>query len=313
MPGGQFTNLKEQARAMGLAERWHEVAHAYAAVNRMLGDIVKVTPSSKVVGDMALAMVSGGLTVDQVLDPDHEVAFPDSMIQMLRGDLGQPPGGWPQALQEKALKGAAPFTERPGLRLAPVDLDAARQAAQKAAGRRVSEAELASHLMYPKVFADFVKTKREFGRLDVLPTPIFFYGMEPGQEIAVDIEKGKTLVIRLLTVAEPDEAGRREVFFELNGQPRMVRVIDRALAPQVAANEKADETNSGHVAAPMPGVVSTLAVSEGQTVKTGDVLMTLEAMKMETAIHAPCDGAVKRLPVKPGAQVDAKDLLAEVG
>eukprot|EP00752_Nemacystus_decipiens_P000961 g961.t1 len=313
MPGGQFTNLKEQARAMGLAERWHEVAHAYAAVNQMVGDIVKVTPSSKVVGDMALAMVSSGLTVDQVLDPDCDVSFPDSMIQMLRGDLGQPPGGWPEGLQKKALKDDAPITDRPGKHLAPVDLDAERAAAEKAADRHISDAELASHLMYPKVFADFVKTKRAYGRLDVLPTPVFFYGMEPGQEIAVDIEKGKTLVIRLLTVGEPDEAGQREVFFELNGQPRMVRIADRSLAAQAAVNEKADETNPGHVPAPMPGVVSTIAASEGQTVKAGDVLMTLEAMKMETAIHAPRAGTVKRLAVKPGAQVDAKDLLAEVG
>ena len=313
MPGGQFTNLKEQARAMGLAERWHEVAHAYAEVNQLFGDIVKVTPSSKVVGDMALSMVSSGLTAEQILDPEHETTFPDSVVAMLRGDLGQPPGGWPAALQKKALAGRTPITDRPGKHLTPADLESERKTVEKAIDRSVSEAELASYLMYPKVFTDFAKKKREHGRLDVLPTPVFFYGMAPGDEITVEIEKGKILIVRLLTVAEPDEAGQREVFFELNGQPRMVRVVDRALAPKTAANEKADEGNAGHVPAPMPGMVATLAVSEGQSVKAGDVLMTLEAMKMETAIHAPRDGSVKRLPVKAGAQVEAKDLLAEVG
>ncbi|MEQ8601992.1 MAG: pyruvate carboxylase [Marivibrio sp.] len=313
MPGGQFTNLKEQARAMGLAERWHEVAHAYADVNQLFGDIVKVTPSSKVVGDMALSMVSSGLTAKQILDPDHDTSFPDSVIAMLRGDLGQPPGGWPKALQEKALGDETPITDRPGKHLKAADLKAEKAAVEKAIDRSVDDAELASYLMYPKVFTDYAKRKREHGRVDVLPTPVFFYGMEPGDEITVEIEKGKILIVRLLTVAEADEAGQREVFFELNGQPRMVRVVDRALAPKAAANEKADENDAGHVPAPMPGMVATLAVSEGQKVKAGDVLMTLEAMKMETAIHAPRDGSVKRLPVKAGAQVEAKDLLAEVG
>ncbi len=313
MPGGQFTNLREQARAMGLAERWHEVARAYAEVNWAFGDIVKVTPSSKVVGDMALSMVSSGLTIDQVTDPDHDTSFPDSVVAMLRGDLGQPPGGWPEALQKKVLKGEKPFTDRPGKHLKPVDLAAERKAAEKAVDRHISDAELASYLMYPKVFTDFAKHKRHSGRLDMLPTPVFFYGMEPGDEITVEIEKGKVLVIRLLTVAEPDEAGEREVFFELNGQPRMVRVADASLADKVASREKADPGNPGHVPAPMPGMVASLAVAEGQKVKEGDVLMTLEAMKMETAIQAPTAGTVKRLPVKAGTQVDAKDLLAEIG
>jgi pyruvate carboxylase len=312
MPGGQFTNLKEQARALGLAERWHEVARMYAEVNKLFGDIVKVTPSSKVVGDMALYMVSSGVSPEDVLDPSTDIAFPDSVVAMLRGDLGQPPGGWPEALVAKALKGDAPITDRPGKHLAPIDLAEERSKAQKAAQRHVGDFELASHIMYPKVFADYTKHRREFGRVDVLPTPVFFYGMKPGDEVSVDIDPGKTLVIRLMTVGEADQKGEREVFFELNGQPRVIRVADKAVAPSAPANEKADIGNSSHVPAPMPGVVSTMVVSEGQTVQAGDVLMTLEAMKMETSITTPRAGKVTRIAVKAGTQVDAKDLLAVV-
>jgi pyruvate carboxylase len=191
----------------------------------------------------------------------------------------------------------------------PADLEAERSRAEQAAQRRVSDRELASHLMYPGVFADFAKHRRAHGRVDRLPTPVFFYGMQPGQEIAVDIDPGKTLVIRFLTVGEAGDDGQREVFFELNGQPRWVKVADRALAPSVPVNEKAEKDNPDQVPAPMPGVVTAIAVAEGGTVKSGDVLMTLEAMKMETAIRAPRDGRIARLVVKPGRQVEAKDLL----
>jgi pyruvate carboxylase len=312
MPGGQFTNLKEQARAVGLAERWHEVAKMYADVNQMFGDIVKVTPSSKVVGDMALYMVSSGLSVEDVLDPDTDITFPDSVIGLLRGDLGQPPGGWPKDLQAKALKGEKASTDRPGKHLPPTDFDAVRETIKGHAGRDVNENDVASAVMYPKVFADYEKHRAQYGRVDKLPTPVFFYGMEPGGEISVDIDKGKTLNIRLMTIGEADDQGCREVFFELNGQPRVIRVDDRSVASTVEANEKADAANPAHVPAPMPGLIATLVASEGQTVKAGDVLMTLEAMKMETSITAPQAGTVKRLAVKAGTQVDAKDLLAVV-
>ncbi len=312
MPGGQFTNLKEQARALGLAERWHEVAKTYADVNQMLGDIIKVTPSSKVVGDMALYMVSSGLTNADVLDPDREIAFPESMVSMLRGDIGHPPGGWPQELQRKVLKGAAPITGRPGDFLKPVDFAAERLAAEKTAGRRISDDELASHLMYPDVFATYAEKRRRHSRVDVLPTPVFFYGMKPDEELAVTIDAGKTLVVRMLTIGEADEAGEREVFFELNGQPRVVRVVDRSVSGNVPANEVADPENPGHVPAPMPGVISTIAVTVGQDVIAGDVLMTLEAMKMETAVTAPIPGTINRVVASIGHQVEAKDLLIEL-
>ncbi len=310
MPGGQFTNLKEQARSLGLETRWHEVAQAYHDVNLMFGDIVKVTPSSKVVGDMALMMVSQELTVADVENPDRDIAFPDSVVSMLRGDLGQSPGGWPQALQKKALKGAKPITVRPGSLLDAADLAAGRKEAEEKVGRTLSEPEFASWLMYPKVFSDFAAAQETYGPVSVLPTPNYFYGMKPEDEIFVDIEKGKTLVIRCLAVGDVDENGMVTVFFELNGQPRRVKVPDRAHGASAArARRKAEPGNEAHVAAPMPGVVSTVSVAAGQSVRAGDVLVSIEAMKMETALHAERDGTVAELLVRPGDQIDAKDLL----
>ncbi len=309
MPGGQFTNLKEQARALGLEERWHAVAQAYADVNRLFGDIVKVTPTSKVVGDMALMMVAQDLTPEQVADPARDVAFPESVVQLMRGDLGQPPGGFPPALQRKVLKGAEPLTVRPGSLLADRDLAAALAEASEAAGRALSQAELASWLMYPKVFTDFAKTEREYGPVAALPTPVYFYGLPAGEEIPVALERGKTLVVRCLAVGETDEEGMVKVFFELNGQPRIARVPNRAGGGATTQRRQAEDGNSTHVAAPMPGVVSMVAIKAGQAVRAGDVLVSLEAMKMETTLRADADGTVRELLVQPGAAVDAKDLL----
>ncbi|ADV10403.1 pyruvate carboxylase [Mesorhizobium ciceri] len=310
MPGGQFTNLKEQARSLGLETRWHEVAQTYHDVNLMFGDIVKVTPSSKVVGDMALMMVSQDLTVADVENPDRDIAFPDSVVSMLRGDLGQSPGGWPVALQRKALKGDKPITVRPGSLLKPADLKANRKEIEEKLERKLSEFEFASWLMYPKVFTDFAGAQETYGPVSVLPTPTYFYGMKPEDEIFVDIEKGKTLVVRCLAIGDVDEKGMVTVFFELNGQPRRVKVPDRAHGASAAkARRKAEPGNEAHVGAPMPGVVSALSVAAGQAVKAGDVLLSIEAMKMETALHAERDGTVAEVLVKAGDQIDAKDLL----
>lgn len=310
MPGGQFTNLKEQARSLGLETRWHEVAQAYHDVNLMFGDIVKVTPSSKVVGDMALMMVSQDLTVADVESPTRDIAFPDSVVSMLRGDLGQPPSGWPAALQKKALKGDAPIDVRPGSLLADADLPAIRKEVEAKLGRAIDEFEFASSLMYPKVFADFAAAQENYGPVSVLPTPVYFYGMAPEDEIFIDIERGKTLVVRCLAIGEPDEQGMVTVFFELNGQPRRVKVPDRAHgAGGGKVRRKAEPGNEAHVGAPMPGVVSTLAVAAGQAVMAGDVLLSIEAMKMETALHAERDGTVAEVLVHAGDQIDAKDLL----
>ena len=310
MPGGQFTNLKEQARSLGLETRWHEVAQTYADANQMFGDIVKVTPSSKVVGDMALMMVSQDLTVEDVEDPDRDVSFPDSVVSMMRGDLGQSPGGWPSALQKKVLKGEKAYTDRPGSLLEKADLDAERAAIEKAVDRKVNEFEFASYLMYPKVFTDYATALKTYGPVSALPTPSYFYGLPVGNELFVDIEKGKTLVIRNLAVGEPNEKGMVTVFFELNGQPRRIKVPDRAHGASAAAQRrKAEAENEAHVGAPMPGVISTVAVAPGQEVQAGDVLLSIEAMKMETAIHAEKDGVLSEVLVKAGDQIDAKDLL----
>ncbi|WP_411837149.1 pyruvate carboxylase [Paracoccus sp. ME4] len=313
MPGGQFTNLKGQARSMGLEDRWHEVAQAYADVNRMFGDIVKVTPSSKVVGDMALMMVAQNLTPADVLDPAKDVSFPDSVVDMMRGNLGQPPGGWPQAIQAKVLKGEAPITDRPGAHLPPVDLEAERaKLSEILDGKTIDDEDLAGYLMYPKVFTDYMQRHGTYGPVRTLPTRSFFYGMEPGEEISVEIDPGKTLEVRLLTLGETDETGQIKVFFELNGQPRQVRVPNRKATGAQAARPKADAANAGHVGAPMPGVVASVAVTAGQKVAQGDMLLTIEAMKMETGLHADRDGTIKALHVAPGQQIDAKDLLVEI-
>jgi pyruvate carboxylase len=274
----------------------------------MFGDIIKVTPSSKVVGDMALMMVSQELTPEDVLDPEREIAFPQSVVEMMRGDLGQPPGGWPAALQKKVLKGERPIEVRPGSLMPDADLDTQRQELERKIGRSATDQELASYLMYPKVFVDFAFATRSYGPVSALPTPVFFWGMQIGEEVTVDIERGKGLVIRLQAIGESDEQGRVRAFFELNGQPRIVQVPDRAVA-KMAARRKADEGNESHIGAPMPGVVATVAVAGGQKVSGGDILFTIEAMKMETSLHAPYDGVVDEVLIPPGSTVNAKDLV----
>ncbi|WGW02227.1 pyruvate carboxylase [Tropicibacter oceani] len=312
MPGGQFTNLKAQARSLGLEEKWHEVAQTYADVNQMFGDIVKVTPSSKVVGDMALMMVSQGLTRAQVEDPSVELSFPDSVIDMMKGNLGQPPGGWPKAIQKKILKDEKPFSDRPGLHAAPVDIEETRaRLSKELEGKPVDDEDLNGYLMYPKVFLDYMGRHRTYGPVRSLPTKTFFYGMQPGEEITAEIDPGKTLEILLQAVGETQEDGNVKVFFELNGQPRTIRVPDRKAAATTAARPKAELGNPNHVGAPMPGVVASVAVQAGAKVKTGDLLLTIEAMKMETGMHAERDAVVKAVHVQPGGQIDAKDLLVE--
>ncbi len=313
MPGGQFTNLKAQAASMGLDDRWPEVAKTYAEVNQMFGDIVKVTPSSKVVGDMALMMVSQGLTRAQVEDPKAEMSFPDSVIDMMRGNLGQPPGGFPDAIVDKILKGEKPNTERPGAHLPPADLEATRKELRDLLeGAQVEDDDLSGYLMYPKVFLDYMGRHRTYGPVRVLPTRTFFYGMEPGEEITAEIDPGKTLEIRLQALSETNEDGDVKVFFELNGQPRVVRVPNRMVKATTAQRPKAEIGNVNHIGAPMPGVVASVGATVGQKVKSGDLLLTIEAMKMETGIHADRDAVVKAVHVTPGGQIDAKDLLVEL-
>ena len=313
MPGGQYTNLREQARGLGVGdERWPEVAAAYAEVNEMFGDIVKVTPTSKVVGDMALFMITSGLAPEDVLDPEREIAFPESVVSFFAGDLGQPHGGFPEALQKKVLKGRAPLTVRPGAALADADLDALRAEAEHKVGRHIRDTEFASYLMYPQVFEDYAKHRRRFGDVSVLPTQTFFYGMAPGDEVTLDIARGRQFIIRFLALGESDDQGHRTVFFELNGQPRNVQIDDLSAGVTHEALPKAEEGNADHVAAPMPGMVVKVFHSEGEEVARGDVLFAIEAMKMETAVHAERAGTVKRIVTQAGVTVAAKDLMMEL-
>ena len=312
MPGGQFTNLKAQARSLGLEEQWPEIAKTYADVNQMFGDIVKVTPSSKVVGDMALMMVSQGLSRQDVENPDIDLSFPDSVVDMMRGNLGQPPGGFPKTIVEKILKGEKPNLERPGKHLKNVNLEKVRKdLSAQLDDMIIDDEDLNGYLMYPKVFIDYMERHKIYGPVRALPTKTFFYGMEPGEEITAEIDPGKTLEIRLQAVGETDDKGDVRVFFELNGQPRIIRVPNRLIKSQTASNPKAEEGNNSHVGAPMPGVIAGVTVSKGQSVNEGDLLLTIEAMKMETGLHAERDAVIKAVHVSTGSQIDAKDLLIE--
>ena len=312
MPGGQYTNLREQARAVGLAHRWPDVAKAYADVNVLFGDIVKVTPTSKVVGDMALFMVANELTPQQVADPQRDISFPESVVSLFKGELGFPPEGFPEALQSKVLRGEAPIQGRAAAHLPDTDLEAKRQEAEHAVGRRLSDTDLASYLMYPKVFKDYAEHRRDFSDVSLVPTAAFFYGLMDREEISIDIDKGKTLVLRLTGRSDTvDEEGKIKVFFELNGQPRTVRVPKAGLAAG-HAKAKAVDGNPNHLGAPMPGMVVTVAVKVGQVVKRGDPLVSLEAMKMETVLSAERDCTVHAVHVRPGETIQAKDLLLEV-
>ncbi len=311
IPGGQFTNLREQAMAMGLGHRWTEVEKTYADVNRLFGDIVKVTPSSKVVGDMALFLMSKGIKPEDLLNLDihHNLALPNSVVDMFAGSLGRPPGGWPLKLQKIILRGAKPQKGRPGRGLAPADLDGTQQMLEKKVGRAVRNDEVLSYLLYPEVYLKFVRARHSFGDVSVLPTPQFFYGMRAGEEVTVDIEPGKTLVIKYLTVSEPHPDGQRTVFFELNGQPREIVVRDKALRAATPAHPKVNPSDPGHVGPPSPGVITSLFVQLQQKVERGDKLLMLEAMKMQSTIYAPISGRISQVLVESGQRVDAKDLL----
>jgi pyruvate carboxylase len=315
MPGGQYTNLKEQAEAMGLGSRWHEIAHTYADVNFAFGDIVKVTPSSKVVGDMAIFLVNHNMSMAQFerLGPDHNLNLPASVIDMFMGSLGEPDGGWPKKLQATILRGAKPQRGRPGAKLPKIPLDETAAAVEKKTGRHPSRDEVLSYLMYPDVFLKFSKARQQFGDVDVLPTPQFYYGMQRGEDITVELEPGKALVIKFQTIGEPHPDGTRTVFFELNGQPREVTVRDRKLEVKEQPRIKADPAQPGQIGAPIPGVVSTVAIELGQTVKKGDRLLVMEAMKMQRTVYSPVAGTVKQMLVHPGQHVEAKDLLLEIG
>ncbi len=310
MPGGQYANLYQQAQALGIADRWPEVGKMYAAVNKLFGDIVKVTPTSKVVGDMALFMLANNLTPEMVLDPQREIAFPESVVEFFEGKLGQPPGGFPPELQKRILRGRKPLTDRPGAILPPADFTRTRHELEEKLGRPPTDHDVISYLLYPKVFLDYAETAAKYSDLSVLPTPVFFFGLQSGEEVSIDIEPGKTLIVKFLTVGEPQPDGRRTVYFELNGQPREVVVMDKSLSGRVAKSRpKAEPGNAKHIAAPMPGAVVAVAVAAGEEVTAGQKLLTMEAMKMETTLHAERAGRIAEVLVRPGVQVEAGDLV----
>jgi len=314
IPGGQYTNLREQASAMGLGQRWREVETMYARVNQLFGDIVKVTPSSKVVGDMALFLMAKEMTPEDLLklDEHHDLSLPNSVVEMFSGVLGVPPGGWPKKLQKIILRGAPPMRGLPSDNLPAADLDHEKQALEKKVAHPIRRDDLLSYLLYPDVFLKYDKFRQTYSDVGVLPTPAFFYGLKPGEEITIEIEQGKTLIVKFLAAGDPHPDGTRTLFFELNGQPREVNVRDRALRVVERAHPKADPADPGQVPAPTAGVISGVAVQANHPVERGAKLLTLEAMKMQSNIYAPITGRVAKLLVVPGQHVEAKDLLVMI-
>jgi pyruvate carboxylase len=314
IPGGQYTNLREQATAMGLGHRWREAEIMYAEVNQLFGDIVKVTPSSKVVGDMTLFLMAKDMQPADVLrlDEKHDLSLPNSVVEMFSGVLGVPPGGWPSKLQKIILRGAAPLKGRPGASLTEVNFAEEKRALEKKIGHAVENTDLLSALLYPEVFLKYDKFRQTYADVSVLPTPAFFYGLKSGEEITVEIASGKSLIIKFLTISEPHPDGTRTLFFELNGQPREVNVRDRALRVTERTHPKADPADAGQVAAPTAGVIGIIAVEANQIIERGAKLLTLEAMKMQSNIYAPISGRVTKLLVTPGQHVEAKDLLVAI-
>lgn len=312
MPGGQYTNLKEQARAMGLLHRWPEVVETYAKVNMLFGDIIKVTPSSKVVGDMAMFLITRGIKPEDVVNLDPGTAFPASVIDMLSGGLGQPPGGWPKAVQKVVLGDRKPLKGRPGAYAKAIDLKEERKKVEELLQREPTDDELFCHLMYPDVFVDYAKFRKQYGDVSPVPSSTFFYGLQPGEEIAVGIEEGKTLIIKLLHVGDANESGYRTITFELNGRPRETSILDKSVKSESKERLLADPSDNTQIGAPIPGMVTALSVSVGSNVKKGEKLLTLEAMKMQTTVYSPINGVVEEVPVKVGDSVESKELIVRL-
>ena len=314
IPGGQFTNLREQAAAMGLGHRWREVETTYAEVNQLFGDIVKVTPSSKVVGDMALFLLANEIKPADLLklDENHDVSLPNSVVEMFSGALGTPPGGWPKKLQRIILRGQAPVKGRPGASLEAVNFDESHAELERKVAHRVERDALLSYLLYPEVYLKFNAFRQAYSDVSVLPTPAFFYGLKSAEEITVDIEHGKTMIVKFLTISDAHPDGTRTLFFELNGQPREVNVRDRSLRVMERSHPKADMEDPGHVGAPTAGLISSIAVQANHSVERGAKLLTLEAMKMQSNIYAPISGKISKLLVTPGQHVEPKDLLVVI-
>lgn len=312
MPGGQYSNLKQQAKAVGLGDRFEAVKDMYARVNQLFGDVVKVTPSSKVVGDMALFMVQNNLDEDDIYEKGEGIDFPDSVVEFFEGHLGQPHGGFPKSLQRIILKGKQPLSDRPGETLKPIDFKEIGEYLFQTLKRQVTSFDVLSYCLYPKVYMDYQKNVESYGDLSVLDTPTFFHGMRLDEEIEVEIERGKTLIVKLVSIGQPAPDGTRVVYFELNGQPREIIAKDFSIKSTVVQRRKGEPSNPGHINATMPGTVLNVLVKKGDVVEKGQTLSITEAMKMETTVQSPFTGVVKDLFITSGEQISTGDLLIEL-
>lgn len=312
MPGGQYSNLGQQAKSLGLGERFHEVKDMYRRVNFLFGDIVKVTPSSKIVGDMALYMVQNDLDEQSVIKEGHKLDFPESVVSYFKGDIGQPVNGFNKELQDVILKGQQPLTERPGEYLDPVNFDEIRQELEAKDYGEVTEQDVISYVLYPKVFDQFMQTKQQYGDLSLLDTPTFFFGMRNGGTVEIEIDTGKRLIIKLETISEPDENGYRTIYYVMNGQARRISIKDENIKTNTNLKPKADKSNPSHIGAQMPGSVTEVKVTVGEEVKVNQPLLITEAMKMETTIQAPFNGTIKQVTVVNGDAIATGDLLIEI-
>lgn len=311
MPGGQFSNLRQQAKAVGLGDRWNDIKKMYHTVSMMFGDIIKVTPSSKVVGDMALFMVQNNLTEQDVYDKGDVLDFPQSVVEFFEGRIGIPYQGFPEKLQKIVLKGKKPLTERPGKSLAPVDFEAIRQKLTDA-GYKHEDEDINAYCQYPKVFKDFNETVKKYGDVSVLDTPTFFFGMKKNEEVHVEIEEGKDLIITLINISDPDDSGIRTITFMFNGAEREIQVQDKSVDMKTVTRRKADPDKAGDIGATLSGSVVKVLVTKGQKVKKGEPLVVTEAMKMETTITSPIDGTVGEIYATKGQAIISGDCLLEV-
>ena len=313
IPGGQYSNLRPQATALGLGDRFDEVKKTYAAVNKLFGNLVKVTPSSKVVGDMAIFMVTNNLTTEDVINRGDEISFPESVISFFMGDLGQPFGGFPKKLQKIILKNKKPYTNRPNAHLEPIDFEveyaAFKKKFQKGFTRAIEMEDFLSYTLYPKVFEQAHENYKKYGNLTLVPTKNFFYGMKLREEILIELEPGKTVIIKLLSVGIPNEEGIRTVFFKVNGENRFVEILDTSLNIKIEENTKIDTADTNQIGAPLQGSLYKVLVKKGQDVKENDPLFVIEAMKMETTVTAFKSGKVKSITLKNGSMVKQDDLI----
>ena len=312
MPGGQYSNLHQQAKSLGLGNRYNEVKDMYRRVNFLFGDIVKVTPSSKVVGDMALYMVQNDLDEDSVIKDGHKLDFPESVVSFFKGEIGQPVGGFNEKLQKEILKGKQPLTDRPGEYLPSVDFEQVRQELEQLQLKDVTEQDIISYVLYPKVYEQYIQTREQFGNVSILDTPTFFFGMRHNETVEIEIDTGKRLIITLKAITEPDDKGVRTIFFDMNGQARRIYIQDENVKANASVKPKADKLNPNHIGAQMPGSVTEVKTKEGESVKSGQALLITEAMKMETTIQAPFEGVVRKITVQSGDAIETGDLLIEI-